>query len=108
VVVAAISAVILVLGLIAFNFVACEINDWSGLLEGFGPGKSRSREKAKPDDPLLGQVGIATTNLLPGGRIEVDGELVDVVTRGEPVDRGDTVEVIETHANRVVVRRVQV
>jgi membrane-bound ClpP family serine protease len=44
---------------------------------------------------------------MPSGRVEIDGELVDVVTRGELIDRGDAVEVIETHANRVVVRRVQ-
>ncbi len=106
-VIAAISAVLLILALIAFNLLACELNSWSGVLNGFGPGESKSRKDAKPNDTLFGQIGIATTNLLPSGRMEIDGELFDVVTRGEPVDRGEMVEVIETHANRVVVRRVQ-
>lgn len=55
---------------------------------------------------LVGRVGAATTNLLPAGRAEIDGEPVDVITHGEFVDRGERVEVIEAHANRVVVRRV--
>ncbi|QDV72390.1 NfeD family protein [Botrimarina mediterranea] len=65
------------------------------------------REQLADYEHLLGHRGVATTNLLPTGRVEIDGELVDVVTRGEFVERGDAVEVVETHANRVVVRRVQ-
>ncbi|TWT99914.1 hypothetical protein Pla108_08570 [Botrimarina colliarenosi] len=65
------------------------------------------REQLADYEHLLGKTGTATTNLLPSGRAEIDGEPVDVVTRGEVVDRGEAVEVVETHANRVVVRRVQ-
>jgi membrane-bound serine protease (ClpP class) len=64
------------------------------------------REQLADYEYLLGHSGVATTNLMPSGRVEIDGELVDVVTRGELIDRGETVEVIETHANRVVVRRM--
>jgi membrane-bound ClpP family serine protease len=55
---------------------------------------------------LVGRVGTATTKLVPSGRAEIDGEPVDVIARGEFVDRGETIEVIEAHANRVVVRSV--
>lgn len=65
------------------------------------------REQLADYEHLLGKEGVATTNLLPTGRAEIDGEPVDVVTRGEVIDRGEPIEVVETHASRVVVRRVQ-
>ena len=56
---------------------------------------------------LVGATGVATTDLLPGGRAEISGEMVDVATRGEVVDRGSPVEVVEAHGSRVVVRQVR-
>lgn len=56
---------------------------------------------------LMGHRGVATTDLLPAGRAEIDGEPVDVITDGDVIDRGTEIEVVETHANRVVVRRVR-
>ncbi len=54
---------------------------------------------------LVGQAGVAVTNLLPAGRAEFDGELVDVISEAGPLDRGERVVVTSAKANRVLVRR---
>ncbi|MEQ8848634.1 MAG: NfeD family protein [Botrimarina sp.] len=64
------------------------------------------REQLADYEHLVGKTGAATTTLAPTGRAEIDGEPVDVITRGELVERGEQVEVVEAHANRVVVRRL--
>ena len=69
-----------------------------------------------PDDRLLdrserladfeyldGQIGLATTPLMPAGRVRFGDELVQVVTDGSPVATGQTVKVIQVLGNRVVV-----
>lgn len=65
------------------------------------------REQLADYDHLIGKTGAATTDLLPAGRAEIDGEPVDVLTRGEVIDRGEAIEVIEAHANRVIVRKAR-
>ncbi len=51
----------------------------------------------------VGKRGEAITNLRPAGMMEIEGERVDVVTGGEYLPRGATVEVIRVDGNRVVV-----
>jgi membrane-bound ClpP family serine protease len=41
---------------------------------------------------------------MPAGKADFDGQLVDVIAEGMPIDRGQTVVVIKTRGNRVVVR----
>ncbi|QDU91395.1 hypothetical protein Pla175_48170 [Pirellulimonas nuda] len=55
---------------------------------------------------LVGATGTAATNLMPTGRAEIGGELVDVIADGQIIDRGAKVEVVSARANRVLVRRV--
>jgi membrane-bound serine protease (ClpP class) len=55
---------------------------------------------------LIGQHGTAATNLMPSGKAEFDGQLIDVIAEGLPIDRGSTVVVVKARANRVVVRAV--
>jgi len=57
------------------------------------------------DSHWLGRTGIASTPLHPAGIAEIDGERVDVVSTGEPVDAGEAIEVIRVDGNRIVVRR---
>jgi membrane-bound ClpP family serine protease len=52
---------------------------------------------------LEGQVGQATTPLMPAGRVRFGDELVQVVTDGSPVAVGQSVRVIQVLGNRVVV-----
>ncbi|TWT88744.1 hypothetical protein Mal64_22320 [Pseudobythopirellula maris] len=55
---------------------------------------------------LVGQRGEATTSLLPSGKAEIDGELVDVMADGGAIDRGARVEVVKVQGTRVLVRQV--
>ncbi len=52
---------------------------------------------------LDGQIGEATTPLMPAGRVRFGDELVQVVTDGSPVAVGQSVKVIQVLGNRVVV-----
>jgi membrane-bound ClpP family serine protease len=62
------------------------------------------RETLADRSHLRGQTGIAATPLMPGGKARFGSEVVDVVSEGEPIDRGAAVRVIDTLGNRVIVR----
>jgi membrane-bound serine protease (ClpP class) len=55
---------------------------------------------------MVGREGVALTALRPAGRAEFDDLLLDVVTEGDFVDRGDRVRILDVSGNRVVVARV--
>ena len=65
------------------------------------------RESVAEFSHLVGQQGTAATNLMPSGKAEFNGELVDVIAERLPIDRGSTIVVVQAHANRVVVRAVE-
>lgn len=58
------------------------------------------------DRQWLGRRGTAQAMLRPAGFALIDGERVDVVSDGEPIDAGAAVEVVRVDGNRIVVRRV--
>jgi membrane-bound serine protease (ClpP class) len=66
------------------------------------------RESLADFSHLIGQKGTASTNLMPAGKAEFDGELVDVIAEGLPIDRGTPIVVTKTRGNRVLVRRADV
>ena len=53
---------------------------------------------------LMGKVGVVTTICRPVGNVDFDGVRLDVVSRGEFIEKGKTVEVIEIEGNRIVVK----
>ncbi len=53
---------------------------------------------------LLEKSGTAVTALRPAGKVEIDGQTLDVVTEGEFIDAGMLVEVSYVEGNRIVVR----
>lgn len=55
----------------------------------------------------VGAAGRAVTGLRPTGRADVDGKTIDVITRGDWIDVGHHVRVVEVHGNRVVVEPSQ-
>jgi membrane-bound serine protease (ClpP class) len=55
---------------------------------------------------LKGMIGIARSDLRPGGIAEIGGERVDVVTRGDYIVAGEPIEVIADEGYRRVVRRI--
>ncbi|MEL6108007.1 MAG: NfeD family protein [Planctomycetota bacterium] len=68
------------------------------------PMESRLRSGEKRKD-LVGQVGVAMTDLLPSGLVEIDGKRLDAVTGGAPIDAGTQVVVTSTAAGKIRVRR---
>lgn len=57
------------------------------------------------DRAWLGRQGRAIALLRPAGFALIDGERVDVVSDGEPIEAGAMVEVVRVDGNRIVVRR---
>lgn len=53
---------------------------------------------------LVGHQGTAATNLMPAGKADFDGQLVDVIAEGLPIERGTPIVVVKARANRVIVR----
>ncbi len=58
------------------------------------------------DRMLSGAEGVAESVLRPSGVARLDGRRVDVVSRGEMIQAGEKIRVIEMEGNRVVVARV--
>jgi len=54
----------------------------------------------------MSKKGIVTAACRPVGNVDFDGVKIDVISRGEFIDKGLTVEVIEVEGNRVVVKKV--
>lgn len=54
---------------------------------------------------LLGQEGVATSELRPAGFAVIGGRRVDVVTQGGMIDKGTAIKVVEVESNRVVVAK---
>jgi membrane-bound serine protease (ClpP class) len=72
-------------------------------------GLSATQGYASPpesDRTWLGRRGTAMALLRPAGYALINGERVDVVSDGEPIDAGAAVEVVRVDGNRIVVRRV--
>ena len=55
---------------------------------------------------LIGKQGKSITPLRPSGTVVLDGERLDVVTEGNYVDGGKTVEVVKVEGSRIVVREI--
>jgi membrane-bound ClpP family serine protease len=55
---------------------------------------------------LIGRVGIVKSKMLPSGAVQVDGEMIDAVSEGMPLEPGQRVRIIEVRGTQVVVRAV--
>lgn len=70
-------------------------------------GEAPKDEDVVLEDPrreLIGKVGVARSKMLPSGSVEIDGQMLDAVSKGQAIEPGQNVQVIEVRANRVVVR----
>ena len=52
---------------------------------------------------LIDRTGETVTRLNPSGKARIDGQVYDVISRGQMIDKGEAVVVVEAVANRVVV-----
>ncbi len=57
-------------------------------------------------DHLVGEIGIVKTFLRPAGTVELNGELLDVVSEGDYIESGTTVKVIKVEGRRIIVRKI--
>jgi membrane-bound ClpP family serine protease len=64
----------------------------------------RTTARGVPIDDLVGRIGVAKTNLLPSGMVTIDGEKLDAVSTGMPIDSGSQVVVTHVELGRLHVR----
>ena len=79
---------------------------WGGLFLRGGMAQAEGYISALPRSDLVGQEGVAVTDLRPAGTATIAGERVDVVTEGEFVAHGSPVRVLRSEGYRHVVRGV--
>jgi membrane-bound serine protease (ClpP class) len=53
----------------------------------------------------VGQTGSVVTPLRPTGTAKFDDAIVDVVAQAQFLETGDSVQIVETHGNRIVVKK---
>jgi membrane-bound serine protease (ClpP class) len=56
---------------------------------------------------LVGKQGEAVTNLVPAGKARIGGQLVNVISDGRLIEKGQPIEVIQVAGNRVLVVAVE-
>jgi membrane-bound serine protease (ClpP class) len=59
------------------------------------------------DRRWLGKRGTAASPLRPAGFATIEGERIDVVSRGDYIEAGEPIEVVRIEGNRIVVRRAR-
>jgi membrane-bound serine protease (ClpP class) len=79
---------------------------FSGLLLKGAGHRSEGFTSAPSRNELLGQSGVALTDLRPAGAARIGEERLDVVTEGEYVPQGSPVQLVRSDGYRHVVRRV--
>lgn len=57
-------------------------------------------------ETLVGETGTADTDLHPSGWVKVDDQRVFVVSEGEFVEKGKSVQILKVDGNRIVVREI--
>ncbi len=69
--------------------------------------QQRERREALVDrSHMIGKSGISMTPLVPSGKAQIGNELVDVITDGRLVERGQSIRVVEVAGNRVLVEPI--
>jgi membrane-bound ClpP family serine protease len=56
---------------------------------------------------LIGRRGVVTSELLPWGQAEIDGERLEALSQSGPIAAGTTVDVVGTEGRAVVVRQAR-
>jgi membrane-bound serine protease (ClpP class) len=79
---------------------------FSGLFLRHAAEQSQGYISALPRADLVGQDGVAVTDLRPAGTAQIGSERVDVVTEGEYVSQGAKVRVLRSEGYRHIVRGI--
>ena len=70
-------------------------------------GEAPNSEEVVPEDPrrdMIGMIGVARSKMLPSGTVEIEGQVIDAVAKGQAIEPGEKVQVVEVRGNRVMVR----
>ncbi len=59
------------------------------------------------DITLIGREGIAVTPLRPSGTANIEGNRMDVITRGEYVKKDERIRIIRVEGNRIIVEKIE-
>ena len=68
--------------------------------------ETNSKSFIQPSKKYLNKKGITITSLRPSGKIEIDGNYIDAITRGDFIPKGCEVVVSEIKDFKIIVRRV--
>ncbi len=68
------------------------------------PGLMRTLPDGTPLAELIGQIGIARTDLLPSGQVLINNQKIDAVSIGMPIDAGKKIIVTTIQTGKVQVR----
>ena len=60
----------------------------------------------KPESSMVGMIGVAVSDLRPGGIVQIDDARIDAVTSGEFIPAGEAIEIVRDERYRRVVRKV--
>ena len=55
---------------------------------------------------MVGKKGTAFTILRPAGKVMIDGDILDALTRGEHIEKGDEIEVISEEGPTLKVKKI--
>ncbi len=58
------------------------------------------------NESLIGKIGISYTILRPSGKVMIDGEIYDAITRGNYIDKGGNIKVIGQEGTSLKVKKV--
>ncbi len=65
--------------------------------------KERGYQSSSDTTHLIGLEGITLSDLYPAGAVRVGEQRLDVLTRGEFVDKDTRIKVVESHGSRIIV-----
>jgi membrane-bound serine protease (ClpP class) len=83
-----------------------KMRGWQRLVLKSDTSRAAGYNSVKPGrEALLGQAGEALTPLRPAGRALFGEQVVDVVSEGGFIDKGERIQVLKVVGNRVVVHR---
>jgi membrane-bound serine protease (ClpP class) len=68
-------------------------------------GEGYTAQEASTEQTYLGKSGTAVTNLRPSGKAEFEGEVLQVETSGDYIEKGAAVIIAAVNGNRIQVRR---
>lgn len=71
--------------------------------ESISPAQRELKESLVDRTHLMGKSGQAVTPLVPAGKAQIGNELIDVITDGRLIEKGQVIRVIEITGNRVLV-----